>query len=516
MRALAAALLAAALCVAVPAAYGHGIGYEVLPPVPLGDRMVSLEVNSSQYENPDNPDREITFSLFNADNKITLRDVTYNVEASKGGRVLFDDTFLAPDGIFSFVLKGSDSEEITVSTEDRSDFFDFIKGQKKELVHLEGAPFRTGGLYSFRVLITTADSFSEELDPPVRFDVGLSVPQRTYHDVADPNYGAQQISVVTYYDEITGFEYDPGPREISFYMPFRWEAANINETYIVHEEIAFARSFGDLLAGGYVGTVNGLQVPERTITIDESRVDERIVHIIMDQLLLWDILYNQTEDTSGMRFSLQPAEGSGLSAVTDNREFRVWLDWEPADIKSGSETVFRFFITDVFLKDSPVSVEYELSLLSGEDVLASTSGTSSGSDKGEEFRVDMPPGISGPVTLSFEGLGGSSLGRAVLPVVVDRAESGGPAAVRIPEWVRGSAGWWAAGEITDGDFASGVQYLVDRGVLRIPPGDSGAEPGDIKNDAGRWAAGDITDGEFAGALRNLLSGMILGSAAPLG
>ena len=43
--------------------------------------MIALEVTSSQYENPDNPDREIQFSLFNVDDGITIRDVTYHIVA---------------------------------------------------------------------------------------------------------------------------------------------------------------------------------------------------------------------------------------------------------------------------------------------------------------------------------------------------------------------------------------------------------------------------------------------------
>ena len=35
--------------------YGHGVGYEVLPPVNLGDKQVSLEITSAQYLDPEYP-----------------------------------------------------------------------------------------------------------------------------------------------------------------------------------------------------------------------------------------------------------------------------------------------------------------------------------------------------------------------------------------------------------------------------------------------------------------------------
>ena len=191
------------LAVVIPVnVFGHGIGYEVLPPVQLGNKMVSLEVTSSQYENPDNPDREIQFSLFNVEDGITIRDTTFHIIASKGDKQLFDQIFATTDGIFVFVLEGIDSKEITITKEDQGSFFESIIGLKKEIIHVKGEPFKSGGLYKFKVNITTAESFSKKLNPPIEFDVGLSIPDREFYYVFDTNFGKQTMSIVTYYDEI--------------------------------------------------------------------------------------------------------------------------------------------------------------------------------------------------------------------------------------------------------------------------------------------------------------------------
>ena len=103
MLALAAVLALAA----APGAHGHGIGYELLPPVRIGGGTAALEVTSSQYEDPDNPDREIRFALLEGDGgPATVRDVTYRIAASKGGAHLFELDFRADDGIFVLVLEG--------------------------------------------------------------------------------------------------------------------------------------------------------------------------------------------------------------------------------------------------------------------------------------------------------------------------------------------------------------------------------------------------------------------------
>jgi len=37
----------------------------------------------------------------------------------------------------------------------------------------------------------------------------------------------------------------------------------------------------------------------------------------------------------------------------------------------------------------------------------------------------------------------------------------------IPEWVKNNVMWWSAGKISDNDFVSGIQYLIEKGIIRI-------------------------------------------------
>ncbi|MGI0064575.1 MAG: hypothetical protein ACREAL_06860 [Nitrosopumilaceae archaeon] len=89
---LVVSLIVTAFPLFITDSYGHGIGYEVFPPVQLGDKRVVLEVTSSQYQNPDNSDREISFALFDTETGITVRDITYSIEATKKDLLLFDNT----------------------------------------------------------------------------------------------------------------------------------------------------------------------------------------------------------------------------------------------------------------------------------------------------------------------------------------------------------------------------------------------------------------------------------------
>ena len=37
----------------------------------------------------------------------------------------------------------------------------------------------------------------------------------------------------------------------------------------------------------------------------------------------------------------------------------------------------------------------------------------------------------------------------------------------IPDWIKNNAGWWADGQIDDGSFVSGIQWLISNGIMKL-------------------------------------------------
>jgi len=94
------------------------------------------------------------------------------------------------------------------------------------------------------------------------------------------------------------------------------------------------------------------------------------------------------------------------------------------------------------------------------------------------------------------------------PIVATESETS------IPGWIKNNAGWWADGQIDDGSFVSGLQWLITNGIMTIPPTEQGAGSDDvipswIKNNAGWWANGQIDDGSFVSGLQWLISNGIM-------
>jgi hypothetical protein len=85
----------------------------------------------------------------------------------------------------------------------------------------------------------------------------------------------------------------------------------------------------------------------------------------------------------------------------------------------------------------------------------------------------------------------------------------------IPSWIKNNAGWWANDQIGDSDFVSGLQFLINQGIMKIPattPGSSGGSdgiPSWIKNNAGWWANGQISDKDFVSGIQYLIENGIM-------
>jgi len=82
-------------------------------------------------------------------------------------------------------------------------------------------------------------------------------------------------------------------------------------------------------------------------------------------------------------------------------------------------------------------------------------------------------------------------------------------AANVPDWVKNNAGWWAQDQIDDAAFVSGVQYMIEQGIINVPSttrssGASDTIPSWVKNNAGWWADGTLTENDFVNGLQYLI------------
>ena len=489
-------------------AYGHGVGSETFPPVDFDGKQVTLELSSSKSDPETSDDQQISISMIDFDSKVTLRDVTFQIKSQRGETFLFEQEFKADNGFLVFNFISEDSDSIILEEETGNSLLGSLLGLESRLIHVKGPKLSEGGLYKFDISILTVDDYSKKLEEPLVFNAGISIAQTTRHDFIDPNFGDQNINVITYYDEISDFEYDSNLKQISYSMPFEWSKSNINQTSVVHQELQIPKDFGDLLVSGYTMFVNDIELSPDIGTIDDFFSNDRVIHFIVYQKELQKI-FESSSSQNIMNFVIKPdRDYSHLSSVTENGQFRILISWEPENLKSDSNSKIIFDVTDIFLKNRPVSTNYDFSITQNEKILYQQSGISTDS-KTEHNIVEfmIPKDISGIVYLNFNNLDGNNLAKTSIPIVIDRITSQNE--ISIPNWIRNNALWWADGQIDDETFIQGIEYLIKNNVIVIPQtqqedSESKDIPSWIRNNAGWWADGQIDDETFVQGLEFLI------------
>jgi hypothetical protein len=99
----------------------------------------------------------------------------------------------------------------------------------------------------------------------------------------------------------------------------------------------------------------------------------------------------------------------------------------------------------------------------------------------------------------------------------EEAKSGitDPTPAQIPTWIKNNAGWWAEGLISDNDFVSGIQWLVQNNIIQITydePSEGEAAitiPSWIKTNARFWVENKITDADFVIGIEWLINNGII-------
>ena len=91
---------------------------------------------------------------------------------------------------------------------------------------------------------------------------------------------------------------------------------------------------------------------------------------------------------------------------------------------------------------------------------------------------------------------------------------------QIPNWIKNVAGWWGAGEISENEFVTGIEYMINNNIILLDfvpcndkiqsqYGDTKSVPDWIKNNANWWSEGKIDDTDFINGLQYLIEYKII-------
>ncbi len=296
-------------------------------------------------------------------------------------------------------------------------------------------------------------------------------------------------------------------------MPFEWTLKNINQTSVVHQEIIIPKDFGALLLSGFSMSVNDIKLSDEIVNVDDFFTEGRVVHFIIYQKELLNIFENSS-NLNGMNFEITPDKDyTHISSVTDNGQFRVLVSWEPEYLESSSNAKINFDITDIFLKNKPVSTNYEFSITQNNQLIFEQNGISTDS-KTEHNVVDffIPENISGIVNLNFKNLDGNEFATTSIPIAIHENKNNN--SISLPDSVKNDIQFWSDGKINDSKIIEIVNYFIESEIIKINYNSSESIeknkiPSWIKIIASWWIDDQIDDESFFKILEFLTQKQII-------
>ncbi len=71
----------------------------------------------------------------------------------------------------------------------------------------------------------------------------------------------------------------------------------------------------------------------------------------------------------------------------------------------------------------------------------------------------------------------------------------------IPYWIKNTASWWSKNKVSDDEFISGIEYLINNKIIKITSQNNNGDslntiPSWVKNTAGWWSKNKGSDDAF--------------------
>jgi hypothetical protein len=317
-------------------AYADGLTQENLPPATIGNRKASLFVKvSPPILTTDTKDNTyIQLRLFDANNNQTIQHVIYDITVTKGTaqagpgtKPILRDFFHAHNGLLTLKVEpiNTPGGHVTMNGE-QDPFQNAWIADPGGTINLRVPVLNQGGLYHIHIEIFAIDNDRNIFvpDQAPKFDSYLSVGDVYRNNIADPiNNQKYNTTLISYYDKINNFKFNPNTKNITWQMPFDWNLSRIKKQNIfVHEELRLPKSWKSFVGSGFAGsfnaTVNGVPVTGRSLAIDPFSYPNAIVlHYLInknDLINIAEIRQKQLEHPEQQQ-QLQQRNISGTTAM---------------------------------------------------------------------------------------------------------------------------------------------------------------------------------------------------------
>jgi hypothetical protein len=310
-------------------AYADGLTQENLPPATVGNRKASLFVKVSPpiLTTDTKGNTYLQMRLFDANTNETIQHVTYDITVTKGTaqagpgvKPILRDFFHAHNGLLTIKIEpvNTTGGQVTINGE-KDPFQNAWVADPGGTINIRGPVLNGGGLYHVHVEIFGIDNDRNLFipDQAPKFDSYLSVGDVFRNNIADPSNGQKyNTTLISYYDKVNNFKFDPNTKNITWQMPFDWNLSRIQKQNIfVHEELRLPKSWKNFVGSGFAGsfnaTVNGIPITGRSLALDPfSYPNALVLHYLINKDEIIKIA-----EARQKQLQQQPQQGNNISGA---------------------------------------------------------------------------------------------------------------------------------------------------------------------------------------------------------
>jgi len=477
--------IAFALILLVPSqAFGDGLTQENLPPASVGDREASLFIKISPpiLTKDTIEDTYLELRLFDANTGKTIEHTSFFVTVDKEGELLMRNLFHTHSGDLTIKIQPTDLKLNDVVVYGDHEPFQGGWTSTNDQISVKAPILLDSGLYHFAIEIFGIDNDRNIFIPSEapKFDSWLSVGDIFNTQIASEgkNY---DLSITSYYDTISDFQYDESTKTISFEMPFNWDVSRLEKQNVfVHQEVHFPNTFKEFSeATTYKASVNGYPVTGRMIIADPYSIEDTLIlHYLINKGNILDIAKTISPETKTMDFKLSPNskqvdEGDSFEISFENgARAKIHYDSnlnpeKPSEFDitffDNNGKLLKFTRYGYRIEDSNSNIIFESK---NTDPIAPGILITEGIDK-PEFDFKSPGKYKLTLAIFSHGIDESRTLSGIANGFFDLVESKETQSPKIPSWIKNNAGWWADGQIDDNSFVQGIQWLIKEGIMKI-------------------------------------------------
>ena len=352
-------------------AHGDGFSQETVY-ASVGNRTMAMfiKINPSVLTAENLQDRYMDLRFFDSKTNNAIKNVSFWLNVTKGDQPLMYDLFYTDSGNFTIKFQpGGTVGQWTVA----GDHEGALGGWTSvgNIVNVQAPILSEGGLYHFNMNLYAFD-YPNALTPTnttVQFDSYLSVGS-VYNQTINYDSNSYNTTLISYYDKINNFNFDPSKLQASWSMPFDWNPAKYQDRPIfVHEEVHIPKSFKAFSNSPvYVASVNENPITGRRLIADPYTLgDTMVVHLLLNKVDIQKMAATMSPNTNVMNFTLAPASANlttSSSMLTDFGGWGVKLDWSPTQLVANAKNDLRLNFFDAFNEQQVTGdVNYDLKIL---------------------------------------------------------------------------------------------------------------------------------------------------------